>query len=221
MTALPSFRRVFVFCPCSAWLSAVLHITHVSDFEALPSTSLPGNIFRKETEISTSGKKDCVPLAAHVTSRALATLLYFSPFSLSLMSHLATLVAEKPIDFKVRKFSVDEEWAGEEDLKVRHCVQTIVRQEEEVCTSYYSGGCNNQQECRAHPRRARGGISNIPTTKKWWNIWGDGYDNCSSLIFAQDERTGIKVEDFTALGSKFYTHLVHTINICQVNQLIN
>lgn len=56
MTALPSFRRAFEFCPCSAWLSAVLHITHVSDFEALSSMSRPGSIFRMETEISTSEK---------------------------------------------------------------------------------------------------------------------------------------------------------------------
>lgn len=73
---------------------------------------------------------------------------------------------EAYIAIKVRKFSVDEEWAGEGDIKVRHCVQTVVRQEGEVCTPYYSGGCNNQQECSMHSRKTRGGISDIPTTQK-------------------------------------------------------
>lgn len=95
---------------------------------------------------------------------------------------------EAYIAFKVRKFSVDEEWVGEGHIKIPHRVQTAVRQEEEVCTRYYSGGCTNQQECSTHSRRARGGISNIPTIKKWWNVWGDGYDNWSDLIFAQDEQ---------------------------------
>lgn len=218
MTALPSFRQVFVFCPCSAWLSAVLHITHVSDFWGSLFHVYAWQYFQDgnwnldfwKRGLCSTGCTCHLPCLCH------PPIL----FSLLLVPHKSFGYSggwETYIDFKVRKFSVDEEWAGEEDLKVRHCVQTVVREEEEVCTPYYSGGCNNQQECRAHPRRARGEISNIPTTKKWWNVWGDGYDNCSSFIFAQDEWTGIKVEDFTALGSKFYTHLVHTIIICQIN----
>ena len=65
---------------------------------------------------------------------------------------------EAYIDCKVRKFSVDEEWAGEEDLKVRHCVQTVVRQEEEVCTPYYSGGCNNQKNAGHIPEEPEEGL---------------------------------------------------------------